>query len=109
MKFQNEGAVPVQVRTYCSKIREQSAPLLLIQPRNPNQSYNNSIPEQVPSIECMTLVARLFLKRLGFEKIFKTQGIFKTQKSALLVLWKGVINPPLQSLVNQRCSQRENC
>jgi len=44
---------------------------------------------------------------LGFEKIFKTQGIFKTQKSALLVLWKGVINPALQSLVNQYFSERE--
>jgi len=39
--------------------------------------------------------AALFLMRLGFEKIFKTQGIFKPQKSALLVLWTGVINPAL--------------
>jgi len=54
------------------------------------------------------LVAGLFFWGLGFEKIFKTQGIFKTQKSALLlVLWKGVINHPLQSLVNQYFSQRE--
>ena len=46
--------------------------------------------------------------RLGFEKIFKTQGIFKTQKSALLVLWKGVIRAPgpLQFLANQ-LSKRE--
>jgi len=51
----------------------------------------------------------LFLTRLGFEKILKTQGIFKTQKSGLLVLWKGVINPLLQSLVNQIFSQREKC
>jgi len=55
----------------------------------------------------LTLDAALFLTRLAFEKIFKTQGIFKTQKSALLVLWKGVINPALQSLVNQFFSQRE--
>jgi len=41
----------------------------------------------------ITPVAGVFLKRLGFERIFKTQGIFKTQNSALLVLWKGVINP----------------
>ena len=34
----------------------------------------------------VTPVARLFLTRLGFEKIFKTQGIMKTQMSALLVL-----------------------
>jgi len=59
--------------------------------------------------ETVTTVAGLFLTRLGFEKIFKTQGIFKTQKSALLVLWKGVINPALQSLVNQYFSQREKC
>jgi len=52
-------------------------------------------------------VAGLFLWGLGFEKIFKTKGIFKTQKSALLVLWKGVINHPLQSLVSQHFSQRE--
>jgi len=43
----------------------------------------------------VTPVAGLSLTRLAFEKIFKTQGFFKTQKSALLVLWKGVINPPL--------------
>jgi len=55
----------------------------------------------------LTPVAGLFLWDLGFEKIFKTQGIFKTHKSALLVLWKGVINPPRQSLVNQYFSQSE--
>jgi len=46
---------------------------------------------------------------LGFEKIFKTQGIFKTQKSASIVLWKGFIISPLQSLGNQYFSQREKC
>jgi len=54
-----------------------------------------------------TLVAGLFLWSLGFEKIFKTQGIVKIQKSALPVLRKRVINPPLQSLVNQYFSSRE--
>jgi len=63
----------------------------------------------VPGNGQVTPVARLFLTRLGFEKIFKTQGIFKTQKSALPVLWKGVINPLLQSLVNQYFSQEEKC
>jgi len=55
----------------------------------------------------LTPVAGPFLPRLGLEKIFKTQGIFKTKKSALLVRWKGVINPALQCLVNQYFSQRE--
>jgi len=55
----------------------------------------------------LTPVAGLFLWGLGFEKIFKTKRIFKTQKSALLVLRKGVINRPLQSLVSQYFSQRE--
>jgi len=47
----------------------------------------------------------MFLTLFGFEKIFKTQGIFKTQKSVLL--WKGVINPLLQSLVNSYFAQEE--
>jgi len=54
----------------------------------------------------LTPVAGLFFWVLGFEQIFQTQGIFKKQKSALLVLWKGVINPPIQSVVNQYFSQR---
>ena len=37
-----------------------------------------------PWFDGVTLVAGLFLWGLGFGKIFKTQGIFKTQKSALL-------------------------
>jgi len=54
-----------------------------------------SLSKYMPvTIHTLTPVAGLFLTRLGFEKIFNTQ------KSALLVLWKGVINPPLQSLVN---------
>ena len=45
----------------------------------------------------------------GFtEKIIAVRVVPKTQKSALLVLWKGVINPELQSLVNQYFPQREN-
>jgi len=55
----------------------------------------------------LTPVAGLFFRGFDFEKILKTQGIFKTQKSALLKLWKDVINPPLQSLVNQYFFQRE--
>jgi len=43
--------------------------------------------------------------RLGFEKVFKTQGIFETQKSAFIV--ERSQNPPFQSLVNQYFSQRE--
>jgi len=31
-------------------------------------------------------VAELFLTRLGFEKIFQTQGIFKIRRSALLAI-----------------------
>jgi len=58
-------------------------------------------------IRYVTPIAGLFLWCLGFEKIFKTQGIFKTPKPAVLVPWKGVINSPLQSLVNQSFSQRE--
>ena len=60
-----------------------------------------------PNCFTVTPVEGLSFWGLGFEKIFKTQDIFKTQKSALLVLWKGIINPPLQSLVNQYFSQRE--
>ena len=48
-----------------------------------------------------------FYRAFGFGKIFETQWVFKTQKSALLVLWRGVINPALRSLVNQNFSQRE--
>ena len=55
----------------------------------------------------LTPVSGLFWTHLGFQKIFKTQWVVKTQKSALLVLWKGIINPALQSLVNQYFSQRE--
>jgi len=54
----------------------------------------------------LTPVAGLFLTRFGFEKIFKTHGIFKTQESALLVLRKGAMNLPHQSLVNQYFSQK---
>jgi len=54
-----------------------------------------------------TLVGGLFLWSFGFRNIFKMQGIVKIQKSALLVLRKRVINPPLQSLVNQYFSPRE--
>jgi len=52
------------------------------------------------------LVSKTKEKYIGFEKICKTQGIFKTQKSALLVLRKGVTNDPLQSLVNQYFSHQ---
>jgi len=37
-------------------------------------------------IRVLTPVAGLFLMRLGFEKIFKMQGIFKIRQSALLAI-----------------------
>jgi len=56
----------------------------------------------------LTPVAGLLLTRLGFENIFKAQGIFKTQKSALLVLWKEVMNPALQSLDDEYSLKERN-
>jgi len=71
------------------------------------QPHLNKTKQHTHTSRRLTPVARLFLTRLGFEKIFKTQGSFKTQKPALLVVWKGVINPPLQALVKQYFSQEE--
>ena len=71
------------------------------------QKRNNAELNKLRINTNLTPFAGLFFWGLGFEKIFKTQGIFKTQKPALLVLCKGVINLPLQSSVNQYFSQRE--
>jgi len=63
--------------------RSRSAPLAVSQSQSSFFGKTHRFPK---NSGCVTPVARMLLTRLGFEKIFKTQGIFKIRRSVLLVI-----------------------